>query len=183
MEVKKKKKSGEIKIKSLFVCSLIFGCAGPLSLRAFCSCGERGYSSLWSSSFSLRWLLLLRSMGSRCSGFRSCSTWAQQLRHVGLVAPRHVGFSPDWDGAHIPCTGRQILSSWTTREVLEELRRQGALTGQKEASEMRCDHRKWSSCQGSPELETEGSPSLGAHPEIYSCHLLAFWEKEPQAHS
>ena len=30
--------------------------------------GNRGYSSLWHMSFSLRWLLLLRSMGSRHVG-------------------------------------------------------------------------------------------------------------------
>ena len=35
-----------------------------------------GYSSLWCAGFSLRWLLLLQSMGSRCSGFSSCGTWA-----------------------------------------------------------------------------------------------------------
>ena len=36
-----------------------------------------GYSSLWRAGFSLRWLLLLQSMGSRCAGFSSCGTWAQ----------------------------------------------------------------------------------------------------------
>ena len=35
-----------------------------------------GYSSLWCSGFSLRWLLLLRSTGSRCVGFSSCGSWA-----------------------------------------------------------------------------------------------------------
>ena len=30
---------------------------------------SRSYSSLWSMGFSLRWLLLLWSMGSMCSGF------------------------------------------------------------------------------------------------------------------
>ena len=38
---------------------------------------SRGYSSLQSTGFSLRWLLLLQSTGSRCVGFSSCSTWAQ----------------------------------------------------------------------------------------------------------
>ena len=41
---------------------LIFGCVG---------------SPLLHSGFSLWWLLLLRSTGSRCTGFRSCGTWAQ----------------------------------------------------------------------------------------------------------
>ena len=36
-----------------------------------------GYSSLQCGRFSLQWLLLLRSTGSRCTGFSSCSTQAQ----------------------------------------------------------------------------------------------------------
>ena len=36
-----------------------------------------GYSSLRCVGFSLQWLHLLRSMGSRHVGFSSCSTWAQ----------------------------------------------------------------------------------------------------------
>ena len=36
-----------------------------------------GYSSLRCAGFSLQWLLLLRSTGSRCAGFGSCGTWAQ----------------------------------------------------------------------------------------------------------
>ena len=36
-----------------------------------------GYSSLWCAGFSLWWLLLLWSTGSRRAGFSSCSTWAQ----------------------------------------------------------------------------------------------------------
>ena len=42
-----------------------------------------GYSLLQCVGFSLQWLLLLRSTGSRCTGFSSCSTWAQQLLHMG----------------------------------------------------------------------------------------------------
>ena len=45
---------------------------------------SRGYSSLRCVGFSLRWLLLLRSMGSRrtssvvvARGLSSCGTWAQ----------------------------------------------------------------------------------------------------------
>ena len=38
---------------------------------------SRGYSSLWCTGFSLQWLLLLRSMGSRRAGFSSCRMWAQ----------------------------------------------------------------------------------------------------------
>ena len=36
-----------------------------------------GHSSLWCAGLSLRWLLLLRSTGSRHAGFRSCGTRAQ----------------------------------------------------------------------------------------------------------
>ena len=36
-----------------------------------------GYSSLWWAGFSLRWLLLLRSTGSRRAGFSSCGLQAQ----------------------------------------------------------------------------------------------------------
>ena len=36
-----------------------------------------GYSSLRCVGFSLRWLLLLRSTGSRHAGFSSCGTQAQ----------------------------------------------------------------------------------------------------------
>ena len=36
-----------------------------------------GYSSLWCVGFSLQWLLLLWSTGSRCVGFSSCGSHAQ----------------------------------------------------------------------------------------------------------
>ena len=36
-----------------------------------------GYSLLQCAGFSLQWLLLLRSKGSRCTGFSNCGTWAQ----------------------------------------------------------------------------------------------------------
>ena len=45
-----------------------------------------GYSSLRCVGFSLRWLLLLRSTGSRCVGFSSCGTRAQQLWLAGSKA-------------------------------------------------------------------------------------------------
>ena len=37
---------------------------------------SRGYSLLRCTGFSLWWLLLLRSTGSRCAGFSSCGSWA-----------------------------------------------------------------------------------------------------------
>ena len=41
------------------------------------------YSSLRYTGFSLQWLLLLQSMGSRCVVFSSCGMWAQQLWCMG----------------------------------------------------------------------------------------------------
>ena len=78
---------------------------------------SRGYSSLRCMGFSLQWLLLLRSTGSRCVGFSSCGTWAQQLWRTGLVAPRHVGYSRTRDWTRVPCIGRRILNHCATREV------------------------------------------------------------------
>ena len=90
---------------------------------------SRGYSSLQCTGFSLQWLLLLRSMGSRRAGFSSCGTraqqlWlmgsraqAQQLWHTGLVAPQHVGSSRTRARTRVPCIGKRILNHCTTREV------------------------------------------------------------------
>ena len=49
----------------------VFVAARGLSLVAV----SGGYSSLQCTGFSLWWLLLLRSMGSRCAGFSSCGAW------------------------------------------------------------------------------------------------------------
>ena len=39
---------------------------------------------------------------------------AQQLRHTGLVAPKHVEYSWTRDQARVPCTVRWILHRWVT---------------------------------------------------------------------
>ena len=59
----------------LFYFSLcwVFDAARGLSLVA----ASRGYSSLRCTGFSLRWLLLSRSTGSRSEGFSSCGTRPQ----------------------------------------------------------------------------------------------------------
>ena len=57
----------------LFWLCWVFVAACKLSLAA----ASGGYTSLQCAGFSLRWLLLLQSMGSRHAGFSSCSTWAQ----------------------------------------------------------------------------------------------------------
>ena len=51
----------------------VFFAARGLSLVA----ASGGYSSLWCAGLSLRWLLLLRSTGSRRAGFSSCGTRSQ----------------------------------------------------------------------------------------------------------
>ena len=56
-----------------FWLSWIFVAACGLSLVAV----SRGYSPLRCTGFSLRWLLLLRSTGSRHAGFSSCGARAQ----------------------------------------------------------------------------------------------------------
>ena len=51
----------------------VFAAERGLSLVAV----SGGYSSLWCVGFSLWWLLLLRSSGSRRVGFSSYGAWAQ----------------------------------------------------------------------------------------------------------
>ena len=76
----------------------VFVAARGLSLVA----ASRGYS--------LRWLLLLWSMGSRRVGFSGCGVWAQLLRGM---------WDLPWPGlrTHVPCIGRWIVNHCTTREV------------------------------------------------------------------
>ena len=61
-------------------------------------------------------------------GFISCGTWVQQLQllgsraeaqycDMGFVAPKHVGSSWIRDWTYVPCTGRQVLYEWATREA------------------------------------------------------------------
>ena len=64
------------------------------------------------------------------------STQAQQLWHMGLVAPRRVGCqfphgvwdlsSLTRDQTCVPCTGRQIFNHWTTRKSSRLVRFFGA---------------------------------------------------------
>ena len=96
----------------------VFVAARRLSLVA----ASGGYSSLWCAGFSLQWLLLLHSTGSRCTAFSSCGTQAQQLWHTGLVAPRHVGSSRTRARTRVPCIGRRILNHCTTREAPTKVR-------------------------------------------------------------
>ena len=76
-----------------------------------------GYASLQCAGFSLWWLLLLQSTGSRRTGFSSCGTQSQYLWCTGLFAPWHVGSSRTRARACVPCIGRRILNHCTPREV------------------------------------------------------------------
>ena len=115
----------------LFYLFIVFGCVGSLLLPAGFSLvsASGGYSQLQCAGFSLRWLLLLRSTGSRRMGFSSCGTWAQylwlvgsraqaqQLWRMGLVAPWHLGSSRTRARTCVPCIGRRILNHCATREA------------------------------------------------------------------
>ena len=59
-----------------FWLSWVFIAVCGLSLVA----AKRGYSSLQCTGFSLRWLLLLQSTGSKHVGFSSCGSWALECR-------------------------------------------------------------------------------------------------------
>ena len=65
--------------KNKFIYLFIYGWVGSTLLRAGFSlvAAGGGYSSLRGTGFSLRWVLLLRSMGSRRAGFSSCGIQAQ----------------------------------------------------------------------------------------------------------
>ena len=109
--------------KNLFYL-FIFGCIGPSLLCA-------GFLQLWRAGATLhcsvRCLLLLQSTGSRCVGFSSCGSQAQQLWHglqsagsvvlAHLVTPQHVGSSQTRTRTHVPCIGRWILNHCATREA------------------------------------------------------------------
>ena len=126
-------------LKFLFLLAVLgLCCSHGLSLvevsRGYSSLRCVGFSLLWlllwlstgskCVGFSLLWLLLWLSTGSKCVGFGSCSSRAleRRLSSCGaaavLVAPRDVGCSWTVDRTGVPCVGRQILIHHTTREVL-----------------------------------------------------------------
>ena len=88
----------------LFIYLFIFGCAGSsLLCMGFSLVSANGdYSLLRCAGFSLRWLLLLRSTGSRHTGFSSCSTQAQLLRGMwDLPRPGLEPMSPALAGGFL----------------------------------------------------------------------------------
>ena len=52
------------------------------------------------------------------TGFSTCSTWAQSLQLMGLVALKHVESSWSRDWTCVPCIGRQILIHCTPGKSL-----------------------------------------------------------------
>ena len=82
---------------SLFLALLGLHCCSDFSLVA----ASRGYSQLQAPGFSLRWLLSLRSPGSRAQ--------AKSLRCTGFAVPQHVGPSQMRERTHVSCIGRWIL--------------------------------------------------------------------------
>ena len=72
----------KFKLFVVVVFCFIFGCIGSSLLRVGFSLvvASGGYSSLRHAGFSLWWLLLLRSTGSRRMGFRSCGSRALERR-------------------------------------------------------------------------------------------------------
>ena len=103
----------------LFIYLFIFGCVGSSLLCAGLSlvAASGDYSSLQCMGVSLRWLLSLRSTGSRRVGFSGCGSRAQLLWRTGPVALQHVGSSCTRDWTCVPCISRRILNHCATREV------------------------------------------------------------------
>ena len=65
-------------LKNLFIYWLRWVSVAMHGLSLVAASG--GYSSLWRVGFSLRWLLLLQSTGSRHAGFSRCGSWALERR-------------------------------------------------------------------------------------------------------
>ena len=96
---------------------------------AFSSCGEQGLlfvqvrglliavaSLVAEHRLQAHRLQQLQHVGSVVVA-HSSRAQAQQLWHMGLVAPRHVGSSWTRARTRVPCIGRRILNHCTTREV------------------------------------------------------------------
>ena len=81
---------------------------------------SEGWSLVAALGCSLQWLLLLPQAlahGASSVAVLGSKTQAQWLRHMGLVALRHVGSSWIRDQTSVSCIGRQILYHWITREA------------------------------------------------------------------
>ena len=63
--------------------------------QAFSSCSEWGYCLSWGTGFSLQWLLLLRSTGSRALGLQCLQCVGSILVAHGLSCSAVCGIFPD----------------------------------------------------------------------------------------
>ena len=79
-------------INLLFLAALGLRCCA----QAFSSCSEQGYSLLRCMGFSLPWLLLLRSMGSRHAAFSS-GGWRALERRLSSCGARAQLLRGMWD--------------------------------------------------------------------------------------
>ena len=87
---------------------IIFGCVRSLLLHAgfLLIVASGDYSLLQCAGFSLRWLLLLRSTGSRLMGFSSYGAWALECR-LGSCGVRAQLLHGMWD---LPGPGLEPVS-------------------------------------------------------------------------
>ena len=95
------------------------GCCEGFSLVVESRC----YSLSSCMGFSVQWLILWQSTGSRHTGISRCSTWAQELQLLGsraqaqklwgrgLAALQHVGSSPIRDRTCSPALAESSLLS------------------------------------------------------------------------
>ena len=100
---------------------LFFGCLGSSLLPSGLVAVSWGYSSLRCAGFSLQWLLLLRSMGSRRTGSVVVAHGLQSAGSVvvvhGLSCSTACRIFPGQGSNPCPCIGRRILNNCATREV------------------------------------------------------------------
>ena len=114
-----------ILLYNLFLAALGLRCC----MWAFSSCVERGYSSLRCTGFSLRWLLLWASTGSRRAGFSSCAAQAWLLCGMwdlpgpglepvspalagGLLTTASPGKSPQTNFKYKTIQGASLVAQW-----------------------------------------------------------------------
>ena len=105
---------------------LFIGCVGSSLLRTGFLQLQRAETTLhcgvWASHCGGFSCCGARALGAWASvvvahGLSSCGSQAQQLWCVGLVTPRHVGYSWTRERTCVPYIGRQILNHCATREV------------------------------------------------------------------
>ena len=84
------------------------------ALGLYCCAQASLVSLIGGCSLKVRRLLI--AVASLVAEHTALDTWAQ-LRHTGLVAPRHVKSSRIRNQTCVPCVVWHILCHWTTREV------------------------------------------------------------------